>query len=350
MSTKKKPLIKNVFSDVALLYKNFIHWNISKFLFILYWFLLSFISILPFLLIYYIYIKIFWWDFSIFWDSIKRNIFLEESTFWYIIHFLTWFLSRISLAFYFILVIKLNNSYLQWKKQSIFKWNFFNFKLFWKYILLTLLIALILFVSIISFILILFLTIRIFWWIDTVFTFTSSSTPIDFWTIFSSFLFIILLLILFYLFYRTVFSYFLLVEEPKKWVLKLLKESFKKTKWFNKLLSFLTMFCIIWILYLPFHITWNYLSDKYSQLEYYYSKYLPLWEQEREGLKQWVWSNYHINLESIFAWETLEKIGILKNRHFIFLILFQIFKFLVVDWVFLMWFNSFYLHKLKIKS
>jgi len=50
MSDKKK-LIKNIFSDVLFLYKNFIHWNLSKICINIASFLLGIVLALPFFLL-----------------------------------------------------------------------------------------------------------------------------------------------------------------------------------------------------------------------------------------------------------------------------------------------------------
>jgi hypothetical protein len=342
----KNGILKQTFIDISLLYRNFFHWNISKLIFFLYGILLAFISILPFALIYYIYTRIYWWTFSTYIISILNSVFLD-SAFWNIIHILLIIVFGVSFYFSYILLIKLNNSYLKWEKLPFFKNEYLNFKLFFKYFLLTLLFFLILLIPVVLTIIVLTVIVIILWGTEASISLIIS-WPINFLTIFSLISLIVLVLVLFYIFYRFVFSYFILVESDtnkKKWILASLKESFIKTRWFKKLLNFIKVFFIIWILWLPFSSIDRHLSETYTDLGYY-AKYINLWEQEKETLKS-LNSYYYENLELTYPWAWIEEINALEDKYYYFVTFFWIFRFLFINWVILMVFNSFYYHKIK---
>jgi hypothetical protein len=327
----------------------------------LYRFLLIFISILPLALIYYIYIGIYWWTFSAYVISIFNFIFLEDVfikiyilllwlfdiNFWNIIYTLSIIISIISFYFYYILLIRLNNSYLKWEKLAFLKNEYLNFKLFLKYFLLTLLFFLILLIPVILIIVVLSIVIISLWWTEAVILLTTS-WPINFFTIFSLISFIILVLVLFYIFYRFIFSYFILVESGinnKKWVLVLLKESFIRTKWFEKLFNFIKVFFIILILYLPIYSIDKSLSEIYTDLSRY-AEYISLEGQDRADLKSYD-SYYYEGLELIYSWKELGEINALQDKYSLITTFFWIFKFLLINWVFLMAFSSFYFSRIR---
>jgi hypothetical protein len=311
----------------------------------LYGTLLGFISILPFAFIYYIYTRVYWWTFFAYVSSILNSVF-SDNAFLNIIYILSILLFGISFYFSYILLIKLNNSYLKWKKRPFFRNEYLNFKLFFKYILLTLLFFLILLIPIVLTIAILSIVVVTLWWTEAVILLTIS-WPVNFFTIFSLISLIVLILVLFYVFYRFVFSYFILVgnTNEKKWVLISLKESFIKTKWFKKLFNFIKMFFIISILCFPFYLIDRSFSETYTDLNRYV-EYISLWEQERETFKS-LNSYYYENLELTYSWAWIEEIKVLENKCYYLIWFFRIFDFLFINWIALMALNSFYFNKIK---
>jgi hypothetical protein len=313
----------------------------------LYGTLLGIISILPFALIYYICTRIYWWVFFDYITLILNSVSLN-SPFWdIIIYILSCIFLGISFYFSYILLIKLNNSYLKWKRLPFFKNEYLNFRLFLKYFLLTLLFFLILLIPIILIIMILCIIIILLWWTEAAILLTIS-WPVNFLTIFSLISFIALILILFYIVYRFIFSYFILTESDtneKKWVLSLLKESFVNTKWFKKLFDFIKVFFIVLILWFPFYSIDISLSKGYADLERY-SKYISSWEQERADLKSWD-PYYYENLELTYSWIDLEEIITLQDNYYYLVMLFGIFKFILINWLILMALSSFYSKRIK---
>lgn len=342
-----KTTIKDTFKKIWLLYRNFIHWNISKLLYSLYWVVLWLVILIPFLLVYYIYISIYWGEFMTFITAFRNWVFLWN-TFENILHIIALFFYTISFYFSYMLYIKLYDLYLKWKKIAYIENDFLNYKMFWKYLLMTiLLIILILVIPVLIYILLFYLMVELIWWTQaaTMLALSESSWTFVLITLFS---FVLLILFCFYLFFRFVFSYFLLVlgEDNKKSIISLLKNSFIITKWIKKFFNFLLVIFITLLAYLPFYALTSALSINYDNLNWYAS-YLSLNDEQKEIFK----SQY-----STFPIEELElKYMNISNEDIIFeqkiyyytLTILSIIWFLFVSWVFIMILQNFYNNLIK---
>lgn len=272
-------IIKNILSDISLLYKNFLHWNISKILIMFYSVILSLlISVAFFLLLYLFYliwswiwiilafiILLFWVVFLIpfFWiqvlvnvsdiinlvfnnNFIYYNLFSENKL--YAIFYLV-FLIFFTIIF-FVKMTKLNINYLDSNKLSYLKIFSIEFKKTFKLIKITLINSFILSIPFLLFTIIYF----IFGWSGEMFLG-------DWWVkIFFMALSFLMYILFFYLSFKTIYSYivFLYKKENLKSYLYI-KESFIITK--NKFFLFIIPFLILFLLAVVLFIIWYYLNS-----------------------------------------------------------------------------------------
>lgn len=337
--------VKSLFLDIYLLYKNIIHWNISKTIIFFYSILLWFLFTIPFLILFFVYSF-----FSVNQFSDILNSFFN----WVYMHWLMWnaiyilvLFSFVLWYFYsFILKINLNINYILWNKLDYKKNYYFNFSILIKYLFISLISIWLFLIPIFLFILLLSIFIFIFWWIDSVISLLVANTNSVF-PLISLVLFISLLFTLFYLFYRFIFSYFILLESENnnKKSYNILLESFNKTKWFKKFLHFLVSILIIFSIYIPFSVVNNYLDRNYQDLNNY-AAYYNLKEEDKESLKQ-ISSYKYSNLEIRYGWMKQEDIEKMQYKFYYLSIIFSIFKFLIISWLFAMFLTSFYVRNIK---
>lgn len=335
-----KNILKNTFNDVIWLYKNLLHWNISKIMIFLYATFIWFLSIVPFAIIFYIFSLFSWVPFSDFINSVINSVFMT-SLFWNLIYLLSLLAYSISYFFSFILFIKLYNWYLEWTKIPYLNKSYLDYKLYLKYVLLTLLGLLIFILPIFFFLVIIFVLVLLFGWVD-------ATTNLVLWnysnlfSIISLVVFILLLVKLYYLFYRFVFSYFILVDKrfENLSIKEILKKSYDITKWYKKFLKTTLIFLLSFSIYLPFSIVSTYISWNYSDLNNY-AEYLNLKPEDQVTMK-WINTYLYEWLEQKFAWKDNEVINSMQTRYYIYLKFFNIFEFIFIFWVFTMILNSVY--------
>lgn len=335
-----KIAVKTIYTDISLLYKNLLHWNISKLLIFVWGVLLWVLAIVPFAILFFIYSLSSWVPFWDFINSLINSVYMTNLM-GNILYILSLWAYALSYFFTFILLIKLNKWYLEWKKIEYIKNEYLNYKLYFKYILLSLLNFVIFLVPVLVFILILSIFIIVFGWVEEVSLMVVSNNT-NIFSIVSLILFVLLLIILYYLFYRFIFSYFLLLEESEKatWLVSLLKKSFHLTAWFKKFIIFTISFLLVWLAYLPFSIVSTYINWNYSDLEGYYW-YLSLKEEDRATLKG-INTYYYEWLEKKYEGKDISKIESLQTWYYIFSIMYKIFEFIFIFWVYSMFLNSFY--------
>lgn len=274
-STKKDLCIISIFKDIITLYKNFIHWNLSKILIYSWSILLWLILTLPFFVIYSLSKEISLWKVYIdfLWSISLSNIeliftnlfYFFESIFYSIILILSWdYLSILYIVWWLFflfgflysypLLINLSNSYLDWEKLSIKENSYFSIKKIIDFSLLSLLNLVVISLYLISFSLILFL-------ISYLLSLYAGS-GLNLWVLlevgefnYASISMIIYLIIgiigFIYLFFRIIFSYFYFCDkkynkEPKK-VFSYFRESFISTRGFKLFCKFVFL-NFIWII------------------------------------------------------------------------------------------------------
>ncbi len=286
-----KKLIKTIFNDVLFLYKNFIHWNISKILINISSFALWIMTSFP---VFIVLIFIMWLD-PIAWNSVFLNSdvnlsldglrMIQDNIF---IVFIEWIIFSLGIGVLFlalsykvILQLYLTRSYLK-NKLLPYKENlYFNKVSFLSYIkvvwwqLLYLLIP---------------VGIFLFFWIIILSLIITNKNlslqmvandPFNPFTIVGLLLFLICGFIFFYLLYRMSFSFFVLVdkiESQKNTSLEIVKKSFSLTRWYKKFLTFASIFIIFWFIMLPFLWVSSYLQDESEKM----MKYITLSAQEQQ--------------------------------------------------------------------
>ncbi len=272
-------LFKNIFSDLILLYKNFIHWNISKILILVFslwlWILLS----LPFFALTFV---IAYLD-PIDWKDIIYNYYTTQSVWlslmtalsshlFYVI--LVWVLFLVAVWFFFfwysykiITLTKLNISYLDWEKIPYMKNIYFDVQKILSYLWVVAWGWLILLIPFIIFIIIFFVLIGIFWWIEEVWTMIKSNWVSNPFSITTWVFLLIWVLGFIYLAYRLTFSYIILIDDKNyKEVQKsifYIKESFRISSWI-KIFKFFLFLIIFTIIMLPFDYIWRNLEETWA--------------------------------------------------------------------------------------
>lgn len=368
-------LIKEMFKDILSLYKNFVHFNLSKIAIFSASFIFSVLSILPFVIIlgaiFYYYLDL---------NIIYNPIF----SFFSILGF---FVITISFLYYFVLQTNLNLSYINWKRlwsykvlvpifiililillwlfvvlnyslyflliiitllfiflcYFLHKWEFFNFKLFINYFKVMTLNLLILIVPFIIYKSLVFLIINIVWGEEQAAVLFNSEV-FNYFKLLLDVLWIITLLSFIYLSYKTLFSIVILAAESK-WkkfqkAFYYISKSFKLTKWFGRWAKFFVVAAIFIIIVSPITITLNYISFTENDLSNYIeSKSNPEVYQSFDFY-------YLESLEEKFAWESLENLNIELNRYKKYLLFFEILNFLLIFGVFEMMILSFYFREL----
>ena len=333
-------LIKNIFWDIFMLYKNFIHFNISKILIFLVSILYWFVFFLPFALI------LFWIYYYI---NSTMSIALVWANFYlaliYKIAYVLWmFFAFWAFSYYFVLLIKLDLKYIKQKKLELKKNYYFDLKLFFKYFKLFLLNFLIVFTPFLILIVILSILIFFLGWVSNVNQMIINS-PVNSFSIISLVLFIITFLSIIYLSYRTLFSVVILVDEYKKKKLEkvtyYIKKSFLLTKWFKKIFRFFVVFTLVLLFSLPVVIPNNFLSQKAKEI----SDYLYI-TNNRVNLNDFDYKyldylqKKYSNKNSLVLQKEFKKTLYLS-------LFFKLLYFLFIVWLFEMFLVSFYKRELK---
>jgi len=274
-------LLKSIFLDIILLYRNFLHFNISKIIIylvsILYAVIMA-VSIIVLTLV--LFPDIYNWVSINIYSVIENNLFLLLFLFIGFILIYSTFLYNV------ILFNKLNLYYIEWNKLNISKNNYFNFKLFLIYFKIILLIIWIFILFLIIYLLLLSLIlIPIFWWVENV----KNIIDINIYNNFSIVSLLIassLILLYFYLIYRIIFSLIILVNEyEKNGINKIsyyIKKSFNITKGFKKVFKFVSVFIFIIILAFPISIPISILNSSFEKISDYIS--IRKWEERVKKL------------------------------------------------------------------
>ena len=267
-------LIKTTLSNFSILYKNFLHWNISKILINIFSILLWLLFSIPFFLVLFLMV---YFD-PINWKEIissyvnTQSIWLSFLTavsthaFYVLIEvlllviaiwwFLFWYSYRV------VLFSKLNMDYLGWEKTPYFFKNiYFDFKYIFKYLAIVSWIWLILLVPFLIFLILMIIFVFLFWWIDEIYK-TMLGSQINIFSMVSLITFLILTLVFVYLSYRLSYTYILMLDEnkdelkDKSW-LYFVKKSFQITSWIKKLFKFLVLLILFSIFMYIISFIWE---------------------------------------------------------------------------------------------
>lgn len=274
-----------IFANFKVLYKNFIHWNVSKLLIYILSFVLGLLLSMPFFVI-------LWWMVyfdPISWKEIGYNFFVTEA-FWlslleavsehlvYLI--IEWFLLILwVLGFLFwttysnILFAKLNidyhNKLLTWYGKNYY----FHWGMIWKFLWILSWIGLIALIP--FFILVLVFAATVVWsgWIESFYLMMVETHSINSTSLFLLWVTIILLVVFFYLMYRMAFSYIILVDEKnyptKESAWFYVKESFA-ISWGWKVFPYIGIMILfaltLWLLDMIFQWIFEYIGSLWWSL------------------------------------------------------------------------------------
>ena len=318
-------ILKNIFSDMILPYRSFFSWLRVKLLTFILWLLLWVFFALPFLLfaLFYAwnYQLDFKWEFSQSWIlNLSLIIIYTAIVLWYFYNFMV-------LGKYY---LKLKEN---WKKEKfkVLK-HFFKRKTIQRFMLLNIIFWTSALVLAFLWILILNL-IKDFYWFETSVILASSSVFSAFSIILVSFT-----LIVFYIFYRVIFSYTFVLDE-EVWAIKSIKKSFKHTSGFTKLISSLVIFLIFATIYLPFYN----LERNFEKESWNVQSYLIM-------LKNWVpekYENLFSALKLRYNWKTEEELLSHKKNLDYILYAIIVWYFILFFWMWTMLYISIYNNIIK---
>lgn len=267
--------VKNTFSDVLKIYKNFFLWFKIKLISSIFWIILWIILVLPIILISLFYSWYFQVDPSSFsnWTFWKDN-FLNLSL------IIIYFLFILSFLYsYFVIWIFIENILKNKQKEKFIVYkNFFNKNNIKKYFKITIIFILFFIIISLFWIFIINIVKNIYWldwaiketwkWILNVF----------------SIIFIFILIFTFYIIYRFSFSYLITIKENSN-ILEAFKKSFNMTKWINKLIKTFVILALFLTMYFPFYsIKSNFETDKYNIQIY--------WNMLKNWVKKWEERNF----------------------------------------------------------
>lgn len=328
--------IKIIFKDLFFIYKRFFSWFLIKIKVFLLANIFSTIFILPIILIWLFYI----WSNNL--DS--KNI--TTWTLWNdnFINFLMYFTTFTYAFFYFYYNIFFIKYYLKIleKRQKInfevFK-NFLNIKMFLKYVWVSFLLLFIFWIITLLLIILLTIFIKYFWFNNAV---EISSKVLSIPAI----IFLLIVLLSFYLFYRLFFSYAFIVDK-EIWVLESLKLSYNSTYSYKKFIKTCLVTLMFLTIYFPFYSTKLWLERNKIEIE----KYVILHNKKELSEND---KNILQNLEKKYSWLKIEEIEkVYKSSAFLiswptnYINIFSIIEFIFFFWIWSLVYTSIYLHIIK---
>jgi hypothetical protein len=315
-------LIKTTFSTLFFTYKNIFHFIASKILIIISSIIIWFLFILPFMLILTVFIYFYPNT-----DSIIIELFR---------YFLTIFFVFFAFLNYKLLFINLSSKYTEWKKLKFTKNNYFNFKLIFKFIKISLLIFLWFLLITLVFGILWIILAFVFGWIDSINNIMAINW-VNAFSIISLLLFIIYLLIISYFLYRVYFSFYILLENKDLWVIKIIKKSIKKTRKIKKIFKFIIILLLFMMILFPVNYLWQYIDFNHKTLEYYIDlKNKKISKQEitsRENIDYTFLNNEFGKYNNKELVEKYDKSSIIKTIYFVlhFLLIFGIFDLVIAN-------------------
>lgn len=356
---KSSKLLKTISFDVFTLFKNFVHWNISKVIISIASILLWVLMALPFIVVLLILYFSFWLQVYI--SSPEINILSILSFLWehplvffiFMLFSLLWWLTMLFWYSYRkILFMKLNLAYLEWEKLLYKNNSYIDLKLIWKYIGVITLVSLFVLIPVFVFLALFFALFFMFWWSEWVQTMINSSRFNPF-TVITFVLFIVCLTAFLYIWYRLYFAVIMLADDKKHYTEKApifyLKESLNYTKSISTLLRFISVVLLVTIIILPF---WS-LNDHFStslQDVRNYQDFQTLSDDQKKTLEEWS-SNYYINKIKLEYTNLLpQDLKKLETTYFYLNYLFIIINFLLIFWLLEMVMASFYKHEVLTKK
>ncbi len=348
-------LLKQVLKDIILLYRNFLHWNLSKILIKISSFLLWIILSSPFLIIIVVFCfidPINWWD--IITSTVDRNNMSLELVrdiwtypFFIIIETLLWILAFFAFFLWNSYSLPLESnlylSYINSDRIKLFKNYYFKVDKIKKHILIMLRIVWFLFIPILIFLLsfiIFYIVVNLFWIQTTESSLLFKGLVFILWILFIACIFAFI-----YIGYRVNFSYMIFMdskkykkeETPKFYI----KESFKLTKWIV-FIRFLLIIIFILTILLPFSIFSSSLAkDEVEIKNYLVYKYWLVDVTKEKSVE-----NYYKSLDLKYSEMSDEQLETLITYNWYLQYIFYIFSLLFLSGVVNMTLISFYRREL----
>lgn len=335
---RERFLIKDIFLDILFLFKNFLHWNISKILIWIFAWLLGILLSIPFWLLFWI--SIYFLDINLL-DWFNAIDFLSKYNYSLLIPGLIFILAIFALLFWFsyykVLLVNLNLKYFGWEMLPFMKNIYFDFAKVYKYFWIVLWMWVYLLIPISIFIVLFLIILFSFWWfsiLDPNWLVNSAFSVLSF------ILVVIFWLVVIYLAYRMYFSYTIFCDEEENNSSKYyVKKSIDLTKWYNNLIKFLVINLFFWLILSPFVIIWQNLENTQNEVSKY-SDYrinnntgaLSYQQYQILDLKYWKYSDLDIY--------EIQR----KNNNYN--VIYYIFSFLFMYWIIEMVKVSFYKREL----
>lgn len=326
---REKSLIKTIFFDVIHLYKNFIHWTISKLFIALFSWILGIILSLSFFILFWL--SIYFLNINLL-DISNVISFIWKYGTSSIIPFLLFLMAILTIVFWFsyykVLLVNLNLKYLEWEKLPFMKNIYFDFKKIYKYLWVLSWMWAYLLIPIFGFIVLFWITFLIFWWWDSILQ--SDLTVNKSFSMISLLITIIFWLWAIYLAYRMYFSTTILCHEKEDNNAKYyVKKSIELTKWSDIFIKFIVVNLFFVLIMLPFIMVWDNLQNKQDEV----SKYINSSDK----------NSYNYQLLEITYWKYSNiELEAMQRENNNFNILFYIFSFLFMYWIIEMVKISFY--------
>jgi hypothetical protein len=276
-------------------------------------------------------------------DIISNNPFTFFSV---SLFFVLWVIALLFGIFYSIsLLLKLSLNFLKGKYKLKLKKDYFNVKIILNFFKLLNLNTLILFWIFLVYLLVMFILIMLFWWISSI------QEALLWWSkvfpILSFVLFIIFVLVFFYVVYRLIFSFIVLLDDKHhKWSIDCIKKSYKLTSSKLSLFRFVITGFILLLLSLPFWTYSKYLDNTYSDLKNY-QNYVKLSDDKKSEIKKsnkaYYYDTLSIEYSSYDSTKVYNELSYFKNMQRIYFVI----SYLLLYWVVYMFFVSFYIRELK---
>lgn len=250
-------LLKKLVFDLLKLYKNFIHWNTSKLLSVIFSFLVAIAFVLPIA----VFLVICWFVDSINWLSMFSSmsytwaastsflsIFMSHPVYvlFLMFVFLIWVVAYLTAIYYNMMnLFNLYLWYTKWEKIGFLSNVYFDFRKIFRFFVLNVLSTLSIFAPIVIFLIITLIIVLAFGWSQSTINYLNSSNWFNPLNILVVILWIAVVISTIYIWYRITFSYMIMLDEEydKKPILQSYIASYKITKW---LVFFKVMLLSLW--------------------------------------------------------------------------------------------------------
>ncbi|MFA5917571.1 MAG: hypothetical protein WC850_05060 [Candidatus Gracilibacteria bacterium] len=348
-------LIKSIFKDTKNLYRNFLHWNISKVFISLGSIVLSFLLALPSIIA--LVIMYFVFDLNSYITSLDVSIlsllgFLSSQPLVFILFIifslLTFFSALIGYSYRRVLFTKLNLSYIDGKNLNYIKNSYFDFKLIWKYFKVISLVALFVSVPFFVFIIGFFILFFIFGGASGVQALLTSS-QFNLFSLIALLLLVICIVAFVYISYRLYFAVIMLVDEKhykdNETPMFYIKKSFLKTKDIFVFMKFILIMILLSIVILPFGFLQDFYSKSLKDVRVY-RQYYSMGETEKSIVDKDVNNTYINELKMYYYGFSAEKLNSLEVTYFYLNYFLIILNYIIFFGLFEMVIVSFYKHEI----